>query len=157
MGEGIEMDTETMGTEPLDMPNWQNVVALIQADLREGHLAEEAMCQAVVLITKRGGDYYGIGLIEVVRKVVMVIINFRLSNNISFHDVLHGFWEGRGMENTSLEAKILQHLTAMREEVLYKIFLDLHKVYDSLDREICLEILEGYGLGLQDIRLLYTC
>ena len=31
------------------------------------------------------------------------------------------------------------------EEVLYVIFLDLHKVYEALDRDICLEILKGYG------------
>ena len=25
-------------------------------------------------------------------------------------------------------------------------FLDLHKSYDALDKDICLEILEGYGV-----------
>ena len=29
------------------------------------------------------------------------------------------------------------------------IFLDLHKVYDALDWDRCLEILEGYGVGPQ--------
>ena len=33
------------------------------------------------------------------------------------------------------------------EEVLYVIFLDLHKAYDALGRSRCLEILEGYGVG----------
>ena len=32
---------------------------------------------------------------------------------------------------------------ALRLEVLYVIFLDLHKAYDALDRSRCLEILEG--------------
>ena len=32
----------------------------------------------------------------------------------------------------------------MREEVLHTIFLDLHKVYNALDRSRCLEILEEY-------------
>ena len=27
------------------------------------------------------------------------------------------------------------------------IFLYLHKAYDALDRSMCLEILEGYGVG----------
>ena len=27
------------------------------------------------------------------------------------------------------------------------IFLDLHKAYDALDRDRCLEILEGYRMG----------
>ena len=42
----------------------------------------------------------------------------------------------------------------MREEVLYVIFLDLQKAYDALDRSRCLEILEGYGIGLRDRNLL---
>ena len=37
------------------------------------------MCQAVV---KGGGDYRGISLVEVVWKVVMVILNRRLSTTI---------------------------------------------------------------------------
>ena len=35
----------------------------------------------------------------------------------------------------------------MMEEVLYMIFLDLHKSYDALDRDICLEIHERYCVG----------
>ena len=42
----------------------------------------------------------------------------------------------------------------MREEVLYMIFLDLHKVYDALDRSRCLEILEGYGIRPRARKLL---
>ena len=42
-----------------------------------------------------------------------------------------------------VEAKLLQQLKALWEEVLYGIFLDLHKAYDALDRSDCLEILEG--------------
>ena len=31
------------------------------------------------------------------------------------------------METPALEAKLLQHLTAMREAVLFKVFLDIQK------------------------------
>ena len=34
------------------------------------------------------------------------------------------------------------------------VFLDLHKAYDALDRSRCLEILEGYGIGPWDRKLL---
>ena len=36
------------------------------------------------------------------------------------------------------------------------IFLDLHKVYDTLDRSRCQEILEGYGVGPKARKLLQT-
>ena len=51
-------------------------------------------------------------------------------------------------------AAMLQQLAALREEVLYVIFLDLHKAYDALDRSRCLEILEGYGVIPNARRLL---
>ena len=44
----------------------------------------------------------------------------------------------------------------MKEEVLYDIFLDLHKAYNDLDREICLKILDGYGVVPHDCRLIHT-
>ena len=68
----------------------------------------------MVLIPKGGGDYYVIGLVEVVWKVVTVILNFCLTTSIDFHVVLHGLWAGRGTGTTSLEAKLLQQLMAMR-------------------------------------------
>ena len=48
---------------------------LVQLAFWEGELAEEAMWQAVVLITKGRKDYRGIGLVEVMWKVVAEIIN----------------------------------------------------------------------------------
>ena len=56
----------------------------------------------------------------------------------------------------TLEDKVLHQLAAMREEVLYVIFLDLTKAYDALYRSRCLEILEGYGVGPNARRLLTT-
>ena len=38
----------------------------------------------------------------------------------------------------------------MREEVLYTISMDLYMAYDALDRDRCLEILVGYGVGRHD-------
>ena len=64
------------------------------------------------------------------------------------------FRAGRGTGNATLEAKLLQLLADLREEVLYVIFLDLYKAYDALDRSRCLEILEGYGVAPKSRRLL---
>ena len=45
---------------------------------------------------------------------------------------------------------------ALREEVLYVIYMDLHKAYNALDRSRCLEILEGYGVVSKARKLLRT-
>ena len=137
-----------------DEENWARVMELVQTAFWEGELAEEATWQAVVLIPKGKGDYRGIGLVEVMWKVVAVILNCRFTSSITFNDVLHGFRAGRGTGTATLEAKLLQQLAAMREEVLYVIFLHLTKAYDTLDRSSCLDILEGYGVGPSARRLL---
>ena len=108
----------------------------------------------VVLIPKGKKDYRGIGLVEVMWKVVAAILNRRFKASINYHDFLHGFRAGCGTGTATLYAKLLQQLAALREEVLYVIFLGLHKAYDALDRSRCLEILEGYVVGPQARKLL---
>ena len=66
-------------------------------------------------------------------KVLAVILNCRLTASITFHDFLLGFRAGCKTGTATLEAKLLQQLMALREEVLYMIFLDLLTVYDALD------------------------
>ena len=88
----------------------------------------------MVLTPKGKKDYCGIGLVEVMWKVVAEILNLRLKASITFHDFLHRFRAGCGTGTTILEAKLLQQLAALREEVLYVIFLDLQNAYDALDR-----------------------
>ena len=134
--------------------NWARVVELVQTAFRDRDLAEEANWRAVVLIPKGKKDYQGIGLVEVMWKVVAAILNHRFTASITYHDALHGFRAGQGTGTAIIEAKLLQQLVALREEVLYVIFLDLTKSYDALDRSRCLEILEGYGVGPNARRLL---
>ena len=45
---------------------------------------------------------------------------------------------------------------SIREEVIYKIFLDINKAYDALDRDRCHNILTAYGVGPWDLRLLQS-
>ena len=51
------------------------MVELVQTTFWEGELADESTWQAVVLIPKGEMDYRGIGLVEVMWKVVAVILN----------------------------------------------------------------------------------
>ena len=129
---------------------------LVQTAFRDGVLAEEAKWQAVVPIPKGKKDCRGIGLVEVVWKVVAAILNRRFTSSITYHNAPHGFRAGRGTGTATLNAKLLQQLADMREEVLYVIFLDLTKAYDVLDRSRCLDILEGYNVGPNARRLLKT-
>ena len=44
----------------------------------------------------------------------------------------------------------------MRDTVLNSILLDLCKAYDTLDRDFCMDILAGYGVGPSMLRILRT-
>ena len=134
--------------------NWVRFMELVQKVFRDGDLAEEATWQAVVLIPKGKKDYRGIGLVEVMWKVVAAIINCCFTASITYLNALHGFRAGCGTGTATLEAKLLQKLAALREEVIYMIFLDLTKVCYALDRSKCLEVLEGCGIGPNSRRLL---
>ena len=87
--DGGEREGESSPTEAEG--HWEKVVELVQTAFWDGDLAEEVTWQAVVLIPKGKGDYRGIGLVEVMWKVVAVILNHRLTSSITFHDVLYGF------------------------------------------------------------------
>ena len=102
----------------------------------------------MVLILKGDGrDFQVFGLLKVLWKTLTGILNLCFTSVIQFHDVFHCFWANRGTGTTTLEKKLIQQLTSMREAVLYEIFMDLQKAYNNLERDRCLEILAAYGVG----------
>ena len=64
-GTGEDEKADSRGDTLTKASNWEMVVELVQTALGEGRLAEDATWQAVVLITKGGKYYRGIGLVEV--------------------------------------------------------------------------------------------
>jgi len=107
----------------------------------------------VILIPKGRGEFRGIGLLEPMWKVIENIMDGRLQA-IELHDCLHGFMTGRGTGTATIEAKLNQQLAFLEQMPLYQIFVDLKKAYDSVDRSRCLDIMAGYGVGPNFIRLL---
>ena len=83
-----------------------------------------------------------------------MVLNFCFTASIIYHDSLHGFRPGRSTGTASFEVKLIQKTMTMLEEVLYIIVLDLHKVYDALERSRLMDILEGYGIRTRYLFLL---
>ena len=79
----------------------------------------------------RGGDVEGSGQ----------DFKFLARSPIAYHDFLHILRTGRGTGTATFEDKLLHQLAALRKEVLYVIFMYLHKAYDALERYRCLEIM----------------
>ena len=145
---------EVQDEENPDATNWMKLVDMVQTEFHGSRLTEEATWKIFVLLTKGGRYFHGIGLVEVIWKTIAVILDRCLGIARKFYDVIHRFWPGRRMGNGFLNAKLLKHLVEIREKLLYEILLDLHKAYNDMDREICLDIFEGYIIGPQALRLL---
>ena len=77
----------------------------------------------------KGNMYFrGIGLVEVLWKALMGVINRLIWAPVQFKGILHGFWADRVMRTASLKAKLFQKITGIREDVLYEVFINIRKV-----------------------------
>ena len=78
-----------------------------------GSILVELGWTIMVLISKVNADTWGIGLIEVVWKVVGEVIDNQIKSVVQFYNVLHGFYAGRGTGTAIVELKISQDLLSM--------------------------------------------
>jgi hypothetical protein len=81
-------------------------------------------------------------------------MDFRMKQGIDFDDLFHGFRAERGTSTANIEAKLQIQLSCVWRQMLYQIFINLAKAYDTLDRGRTIEILAGYGVGKRILRLL---
>ena len=65
---------------------------------------------------------------EVVWKVFVVVVNFRLKRSVTLHDTLCGFRSGIGMGTATLEAKSAQKLTGISHESMLQVLLNVRKL-----------------------------
>ena len=86
--------------------------------------------------------------------VCAAVVNCQLKRGIAFHDAPHRFRKGWGTGTATLEAKLSQHIYGLAHKPLFRIFIDVHNAYDSLDRVQCIKVLRGYGMGPNPARLL---
>jgi hypothetical protein len=152
-----EEDPETPENET-GGDNWRLFVQLVQAIWTHGSIPCQLLWIIVVLIPKGGGDFRGIGLLEPCWKVLERIMDSRLGS-IKLHDTLHGCLAQRGTGTACIEAKLAQQLSYLELQTFYGVFLNLKKAFDAMDRERCILILEGYGVGPWMVRLIrnYWC
>ena len=76
-------------------------------DLQEVQLAEDCTYQIIMIIPKGCGDFRGIGLVEVLWKTVLGIINFRIASSIALNQIIHGLRAVWGMGTASLKFNLI--------------------------------------------------
>ena len=98
----------------------------MQAEFRDLTMAKEFTWQTFTLIPKgKSRNFTRIRMVEVYWKTISSLLNSRLTAEITFHYVLHSFWEVRGMGTAKLKANLIQYLASMSEAVIFEIFLDI--------------------------------
>jgi hypothetical protein len=146
------MENHGREVDPGASHKWRIFVELIQAIWNRGKIPEQMSWMIVVFLPKGGGNFRGIDLLDPFWKVVEKVMVCRLGSN-EFHSCLHGGLPKRGTGTATIEAKLAQQLAWMEQEPLYQVFVDPRKAYDHLDREWCLAIMTGYGVGPKLLRL----
>ena len=127
---------------------WKAVVKLVQDAIGEGKIPSAFSIGTLVIIPKDDkGGVRGIGLLEVIHKLISQIINLRLGTQIKFLPEVHGFRKHRGTYTAIGEAKMRMQIEACTSSPVYQVYLDLSKAYDSIDRDRTLKIMEKYKIG----------
>ena len=72
------------------------MVSLMKVAFQEGRLPVALIWMTMVLLSKWGGEYRWIGLVEVIYNICASIVNNRLCSTITLYDALNGFRNGRG-------------------------------------------------------------
>ena len=82
-------------------------------------------------------------MLETLWKVVEALIDTCLRASLQMNNILHGFRKGRGMGTAIMELKIAHDLARIDQELIFLVFLDLRKAYDTMDWDRLLITLEG--------------
>jgi hypothetical protein len=91
------------------------LVDLVQHTFHTGELPMAMSWSTMVLLPKDGGGYRGIGLLEIIWKLISAILDVWFKSTIQFHDCLHGFQASRGTGTAIIEVKLLQQLAMIHQ------------------------------------------
>ena len=89
----------------------------------------------------------GIGVLEILWKIVEAIIDTRIKTVDMFHEVLHGLHTSRVTSTAIMEIKMAQEIAIIDQEPLFMVVLDLRKTCNNLYHSRSLHTLGGYGAG----------
>jgi hypothetical protein len=106
---------EARRDENPDTTKWDKVVALVQYIFETGRLPTQLTWCVLVAIPKPSGGFCGIGLLELMWKLIYSTIYSRMKENIQLQSALYGFRPGRGTGTASIEVKLIMQLATIHQ------------------------------------------
>ena len=89
---------------------------------QSGILPMESPWLTMVLLPKDSGGFHGIGLLEIIWKLITSIVDMQIKESVDFHNALHGFHAFWGTGTAIIEAKLIQQLAMLHQVPLLQIF-----------------------------------
>ena len=126
--EDPENDTNHVGAGKM----WDEFVKLCSSVWMTGTIPQQMCWVVTVKIPKGGGEYWGIGLLELIWKVLERVMDNWLEN-IILHNSLHGCLARQGTGTGIIEAKLAQQLAHLEQTPFFGVFIDLKKTFDAMD------------------------
>ena len=114
------------------MERWMYLVEIVQPMWRTGDIPQELGWTLLFLIPKGTTNKWVIGLLETLWKVVEALTDNFLRASLQLYNILHGFRSGRGIWTAIMDLKLAQELASIDQDLLFLVFLDLRKGYDTV-------------------------
>jgi len=126
---------------------WLVFVDFVREVFIHGQTPERLGVAELVILPKPGGGVRGIGLLEPLWKVISSIIDFRIKTEVEWDGSLHGFLPNRSTGTAIMDTRLRSDLATAKMLPYHRIYIDLTKAYDCVDRSVLLRLLEAYGVG----------
>ena len=103
-------------------------------------IPETWWCGTIISLCKAGapeepGNYWGITLLFVFRKLSITLLKLQLQNNVNLHESQAAFRNGRSCIDQIYTFARIVRAAARKHVTLYAFFLDIRKAYDTVWRD----------------------
>lgn len=126
---------------------WLEFVSFVQSVFETGRTPARLGIAELVILPKPGGGVRGIGLLEPIWKVISAIIDHRIKVKVKWDRRLHGFLPKRSTGTAITDTRLRSDLATAKLLPYHRVYIDLTKAYDCVDRNVLLQLLEAYGVG----------
>ena len=121
---------------------WRHFIELIQETFRTGEVPKEWDNVFMILIPKpKSEKLRGIGIIDVMWKIMAYIIKRRLESKIKLHQDIHGFRAGHGTRTEIFHNKIWANYQHNKGRKVIQSFFDIKESYKTVDQDKLLMVL----------------